>query len=238
MAASGHSVGPDVLATASNLAICDLFVVGGASQSFTSDEITALSSWVQGGGLLLVFSDRDLNSSPLNTMLAGIGSSIQFGPGSMDQNFYFNGGVFATTGVAGQWMSGTPGIRVNGGIGLTRGGAGWTNRQKSDAEAYIHYEAIGSGFVFAFGDRLDHDYFNFSAGTPRLRFFQNLSNFEPKIQENPVDPPPVSDDPPVQPPTGGEDPVTAETPEPGTFALMAAGGLGIWMVRKRAARLS
>lgn len=239
MTAAGHSVGPDMLATASNLAMSDLFVVAGASQAFTPEEIAALGSWVNGGGLLLVFTDRSLNSSPLNVMLDGIGSSLHFGPGSMDQNFYLKPGVFASDGVVGQWMGGTPGTVVNGGTGLTRGGtSGWTNTQRAQAEAYIHYEALGSGFVFAFGDRLDHNYFSFAAGSPRLAFFQNLGNFEPS---GPVVPPPPdpgipTDDPPAPPSTDGDGNGVTQTPEPGTLGLMLAGGLVIWNIRLRRGR--
>ena len=238
MTASGHTVGPDVLATASNLTGSDLFVIAGASQPFTSEEITALGSWVNGGGLLLVLIDSSGNPSPLNAMLTGIGSSLRFGPGTVKQNFFFKGGVFATDGIVGQFMGATVGVPVSGGTGLTQGGtAGWNDRQRAEAETYIHYEAMGLGFVFAIGDRLENDYFSFPAGSPRLRFFQNLANFEPSAPVTPpITPDPPADDPPAQPPTSSDNSVDAQTPEPGTLAFMLAGCIAIWNIRSRRCR--
>jgi hypothetical protein len=222
MTGAGYTVGADVDAVAANLAGYDSFVIGGAGRAATATEISNLSVWVAAGGSLLVFNDRDLDAAPLNALLAGIGSSIAYGGATMDQNFYLNGGVFATTtpnSVAGQFLSGTPGRVVTGGTTLTAGGAAWTASQKSAAEAYIHYQQLGLGYIFVFGDRLDHDYFTFGAGLPRTNFFLNLGSYTM----------PSGGDPP-----GG--PVTNETPEP-AGALLVGGGVAVLLRtwRKRAA---
>ena len=220
---AGYTVRADTDASAANLAGCDTFVVGGASRSAAADEVSALTAWVTGGGLLLMLTDRDDNAAPLNALLAAMGSGVSYGGGTMDQNFYMGSGVFAASSpysVSGSWFSGTPGRVVAGGTTLTFGGAGWTASQQSAAEAYIHYQKLGLGYVFVLGDRLDNNYFAFDAGTPRANFFLNLGNYA-YAQDLTGSP---------DPPTGGGD-----VPEPSTL-LLAGAGVAALVWRGRAAR--
>lgn len=237
----GYSVGPDVEAVASNLAAYDSFVIAGARRNATATELADLGGWVASGGLLMVFTDASFDKNPLNALLSGIGSSLSLG-GSMDQNFFLKGGVFATTSpgnIAGAFMSGTPGTKVSGGTALSYGGAGWTDRQKSDAAAYVHFEQIGLGYIFVFGDRLDNNYFTFGEPidhasqtlTPRANLFVNLGGYmNPHGATSGGGNTPADPDPdPVTDPVG--DPV----PEPGS-AVLAGIGLASALAARRLRR--
>jgi hypothetical protein len=209
MVAAGNTVAPDGPASASALAGFDSFVIAGPGRTPTGEEISALSSFVTTGGLIILLEDQNPDTHGYaNALLSGIGSSIQVSWSSMTQNMYLLGGVFATDGLVGSFLSGTPGRRITGGTALTTGGAGWTASQIADAEAYIHYEQIGLGYVFVFGDRLDHNVFDLSPTGARAKLFTNLGSYEK--------------------PQNGSDP--SEVPEPGTqfLALAGLGALGIW----------
>jgi hypothetical protein len=218
LTAAGNTIPADAAITAANLSLYDSFLIGEPSSTPTAAEISALAAWLLAGGQLLLFNDGSSNASNANAILSGVGSTMSVG-GSMDQNMFLTGSIYAVTtpnNVAGQFLSGTPGQRVSGGTNLTTGGAGWTASQIADAEAYIHYEQLGLGFVIAFGDRLDHDYFSLASGSPRLNFFTNLGAFDNVgLDGAPTGPDPV--------------------PEPTTIITMAAGVIGLLTLRRRRA---
>jgi hypothetical protein len=208
--AAGNTVAPDGGATASVLAAFDSFVIAGPGRAPTSDEISALWSFVTLGGLLMLFEDQNPDTHQYaNTLLTGVGSSIQVGAGTMTQNMYLVDVCFATSGLGGRFVSGTPGRRITGGTTLTTGGADWTAGQIADAEAYLHYEQIGLGYVFVFGDRFDHNFFDFSPGTVRAELFTNLGSYEK----------PTSD------PSG--------VPEPSSLVLLGTGLAFAALMRRR-----
>ena len=213
--AAGHTVAPDGPVNTAVLPGFDAFVIAEPGRMLTDDELTALGGFIRSGGLLLILLDRDMDFADAipatNAIFAGVGSSIRTSGATMDQNMFLNGGVFATDGppnnVAGAFLSGTPGHRITGGIALTRGGTtGWNDSQRAAAEAYIHYEQIGLGYAFAFGDRLDNNYFDFGPTYPRAQFFTNLASY-------------VN-------PHGAAEP-TSEAPEPSTAAVGFTGLVGL-----------
>lgn len=133
------------------------------------------------------------------SILAGIGSSIVGGGSPV--NGALAGGIFATTGppfnIVGSSLTTTPGTAVTGGTSL--------------AGSYLHYQAIGSGFVFAFADRLDHNVFATSASNVNGQLFLNLANG-----------------------AGEPEPV----PEPATLSLLGLGLFGAGVARRRKQRHS
>lgn len=216
MVAAGNTVAPDGPATASALAGFDSFVVGGPGRAPTAEEISAISLFVASGGLLVMFEDQNPDTHVYaNALLTGIGSTIQVSDSNMDQNMYLIDASFATAGLGGRFAGGTPGRRIYGGTTLTTGGAGWTARQIADAEAYLHFEQIGLGCVFVFGDRMDHNVFEFSPGSVPNLLFTNLGSYEK--------------------PEGGSEP--SEVPEPSSLALAGA-GLAVAVLLGRWRRLS
>jgi hypothetical protein len=221
---AGHTIAANGPAATTALAGFDSFVVADPGRAATAAEVAALSDFVQTGGSLLVFVDRDsLNNafiSDTNGILSGIGSGIRVSTATMDQNMYLTGGVFATASlydVSGQFLSGTPGHVVTGGTALTRGGAGWTPAQAAAASAYIHYEQLGLGYLFVFGDRLDNNYFTMDVGSTRGRMFLNLASYDnPHGSVPPPEPGPV--------------------PEPATMILTATAMAGAFLEARRTKR--
>lgn len=162
---AGHTVKPDTAITAANLAGDDIFVIGEAMITPNASELSDLSAWVNGGGVLLILTDSGESGGvpSSNAILSGIGSSMGFGGSFTDAPLA--GGVFATEGppfnIVGQTLLDSPGNGVIGGNVL--------------AGTYIQYEAIGSGFVFAFGDRPDNDYFGPTSANINGQLFLNIA---------------------------------------------------------------
>lgn len=142
----GHVVEADEAMTAALLADDQMWVIGEAASVPSAPELAALSAWVHGGGTLLVLADSagvgGVNGSAI---LSGIGSAMAFGgtPAAAP----LAGGIFASEGppydIVGQNLVTSIATAITGGTVL--------------AGTYIQYEALGSGYVFAFGDRSDHN---------------------------------------------------------------------------------
>lgn len=200
MIAQGYTVTADQAMNALNLASYDVFVVAEATVAPGAAELSALSAWVGTGGVLLVLGDSSgTGAAGNNAIYAGIGSSIVQAYDTGASGSVLAGGVFATTGppydIVGQSLSTTLGSSMSGGTEL--------------AGSYIRYEQIGLGYVFGFGDRLDHDFFSPSAGNVNGQLFLNLA---------------------ARGANGGG----AEIPEPLSALLVGSGLLaaGLWKLRR------
>ena len=176
---AGTDVGGTSLAeaiTAANLANDDLFIIGegyvfGQEDVIpTPGELTVLNDWVRGGGLLLIFSNSSFHGGDSgNAILSAIGSSISLAEAhAVPSGVNLQGGNFATEGppydIVGEVLGVTEGNIASGGITLYEDG--------------LHFEAIGCGYVYAFGDRYDHNTFlpegtNYNENNGRL--FLNIA---------------------------------------------------------------
>ena len=150
MIGAGNTVLADSAITAGNLAGDNVFVIGEALSSPTAAEGTALANFVNGGGILLVLFDSGCSGCVGgNAALADVGSTMS-ASGANPVVAPFPGGIFATTGppfnLVGQTLDTSPGSAIAGGIDI--------------AGTYVAYQHIGSGFVFAFADRSDHNTFS------------------------------------------------------------------------------
>ncbi len=198
MIGAGHTVEADESITAGNLSNNDLFIVGEAGGAPTAGELTDLLSWVGGGGILLVLADSGgSGAAGGNAILSALGTGMVFGGSPV--NSPLSGGNFASTGppygIVGSSISVTPGTAVTGGTSL--------------AGTYIQYSAVGSGWVYAFADRSDHDFFGPTSGNVQGQLFLNLAGGGGGGEPNPI-------------------------PEPATLMLLGSGLAGL-LLRKRAA---
>ena len=193
---AGHTVQADSGITAGGLASMDLFWIGEASSTPTAGELSALTPWVNGGGRLLVLFDSGCSGCiGGNGFLSGIGSTLAASNSSAAVS-PFVGGNFATTGgpfnLVGQTLTTSPGMAITGGTLL--------------AGSFLGYQQIGSGFVFAFADRSDHNVFNPTAATVNGQLFLNIA-------------------------AGAGD--SGAVPEPATYALIGASLAGLAILRRR-----
>ena len=145
MEAAGHQVLPDAPITEKILKSVQVLVIAEPTTIPTVDELLLVKTFVNAGGLVLLFGDTGIDRPTYNGLLAGIGSSITYttttiGTTSALQENQFTVGP---TRVVGSSLSVTSG---NG----TAGGTLVDNN-------YIRYDVIGAGLVFAFGDRIDHN---------------------------------------------------------------------------------
>lgn len=163
MTGAGHVVAADAAISAANLSGYDMFVIGEATATPPGGELSDLASWVDGGGCLIISVDSGTNVAASNAILAGIGSTMVFGGGPT--NAPLAGGVFFTEGppynIVGQSLATSPGQAVTG--GTTLGGG------------FLHVEQLGTGWVFAMGDRWDHNFTSPSNANPNGQIFLNAA---------------------------------------------------------------
>jgi PEP-CTERM motif len=162
--ADGDTVLPDSAITAGILSD-DVFVIGEPLTAPTGGEISTLSTFVNTGGILLLFNDSGFSGgSANNTILAGIGSSMTVLNSSASvAPFPVDG--FATNNdfnLVGQTLGTSPGMAISGGTAI--------------AGSFISYQQLGSGFVFVFGDRSDHNTFNPTAPSVNGQLFLNITD--------------------------------------------------------------
>lgn len=162
---AGHTVEADEAITAGNLANNTHFVFGEPTVSLTAGELSTLTTWVSGGGILLLLADSGNSGLPaLNNIAAGIGSALNWN-GSAGSSGLLAGGNFATTGgpfnIVGSSLSLSPGTAVvAGGIAL--------------AGDNLRVEQIGAGYVFGFSDRSDHNVFSPTNANVNGQLFLNI----------------------------------------------------------------
>lgn len=205
MITAGHTVEADGAITAANLANDQLFIVGEGSVP-TAGEITDLANWVTGGGILILFTNSNFSGGAgANAILTGLGSTMSLSSGFSSATGPLQGGNFASTGppynIVGQNIAVSPGNFVSGGNTLYGFG--------------IHYEQIGSGFVYAFGDRYDHNAFSPSAANTNGQLFLNIAN-------------------------GAM--MSSVVPEPSTFTLLGIGTFGMafygWRLNRKKRKMA
>lgn len=193
---AGHTILPDGAISAATLAAMDVFVIGEAGAGPSGAELSDLGAWVSGGGVLLVFFDSSCSGcTGGNAVLSGLGTGMSASGSASGTTLL--GGNFATEGppynLVGSALATTPGTAISGGTSL--------------AGSYLQYAVLGSGYVFAFGDRSDHNFFNPTASNVNGQLFLNIAGG-----------------------AGGG----GEIPEPSAAVLVAGGLAAVALLRRRA----
>ncbi|MEP7083449.1 MAG: IPTL-CTERM sorting domain-containing protein [Betaproteobacteria bacterium] len=145
MVASGRRVEGDGAITDATLKSASVYIFGEPTATPTASELMALRQFVNNGGIVLIFGDTGIDLPTYNNLLAGIGSTITFIPTTIGTTSALADGQFTQgpSKISGSSLSVTSG---NG----TAGGTLIDNN-------YVRYEPIGAGYVFVFGDRIDHN---------------------------------------------------------------------------------
>ena len=145
MLASGRRVEGDGTITDAALKNASVYVIGEPTATPVASELTALRQFVNNGGIVLIFGDTGIDLPTYNNLLAGIGSTITFIPTTIGTTSALVDGQFTEgpSKISGSSLSVTSG---NG----TAGGTLIDNN-------YVRYEPLGAGYVFVFGDRIDHN---------------------------------------------------------------------------------
>jgi hypothetical protein len=193
---AGHTVEADGALTAAGLANDDVFVIAEATRSLTGAETTDLFNWVSGGGILWIGVDSPTNQALSNAILAGLGSSMSFSAGNTGTGSPLVGGNFATNNVydiVGQSLTLSIGREV-----ILGGGGSYLSNN------IFGYQQIGSGFIFAAGDRFEHNFSNSTAASTNGQLILNIA-------AGPI----------------------ARVPEPTSIALLALGLLALAFARRR-----
>ena len=206
MQSRGHTVEADGGISAAGLAGDSVFVIGEATRTTTAKETADLTAWVNGGGRLLVTADSSSTGvSHGNAILAAIGSGLSFGGvginGTLQTgSFLTDGGPFTITGST---LTVTPGTAVSGGTAL--------------AGNYVAMEAMGSGYVFGFGDHFTHEFFNNSVTNVNGQMHINLVEGDTKVGT-------------------GSGPSASAVPVPAPIAMLGAVAVGFGILARRKAK--
>jgi hypothetical protein len=113
--------------------------------------------------VLVLLADVGANPTFYNAILSGVGSSITIA-----------GNAASAPLVAGSYASQGPPFNLVGRSLTVSSGSGVVGGAVL-AGSYLHYEAIGQGTVFVFGDRLDHNALNPNAASVNGQLFLNIA---------------------------------------------------------------
>ena len=172
----GHTVEADGALTAANLANDDMFVIGETARALTAQESDDLEDWVKAGGIFWLSVDSNSNVAFSNNMLTVLGSGMSFSNASSGSGSPLAGGNFATDKVY---------DIVGDSLKLSPGKSVWLGGAASYlSDDILAFEQIGLGWVFAAGDRFEH---NFSIPTAASVNGQLMLN----VAAGPADPSPV-----------------------------------------------
>ena len=155
MQAAGHQVRPDAPITDATLRMAVL-VIGEPVAAPTLSEFDTLRDFLAAGGMILLFGDTGIDLNTYNTLLTGIGSTIQFTPTTIGTSSALGAGPFTDgpSSIVGASLSVTSGNGTSGGTLIDNN--------------YVRYERIGAGYLVVFGDRIDHDDFITATNTTLL----------------------------------------------------------------------
>jgi hypothetical protein len=144
MEQAGHYVLPDapISDQTRNSAV---LVLGEPLSAPTASEASLLRRYVEAGGVVLLFGDTGIDLTTYNSLLSGLGSAIQFTTSTVSTTSALPVGEFTT---APSKISGSS-LNVTSGTGTAGGSAIDSN--------FVRFERIGNGFIFVFGDRIDHN---------------------------------------------------------------------------------
>jgi hypothetical protein len=192
MIAAGNTVRPDEdLITA--ITGTNALVIGEATGAPNAGELLALDAWLRSGGILMLFGDSGgTGAAGNNAITTALGSTLHQANDFVNLPGTLVGGIFGSEGppnnIVGLTLASTPASTISGGNEL--------------ADGLIRWEALDSGYIFMFGDRLDHNVNVGGAGSVNFRLFENLAYG-------------VANTPPTPP--------TNDIPEPSTTFLMLSG---------------
>ena len=145
MLAAGNRVESDGAITDAALKSSSVYVIGEPTATPTAAELASLREFVKNGGLVLLFGDTGIDLPTYNNLLTGIGSTISFIPTTIGTTSALVDGQFTQnpSKISGNTLSVTSGNGMTGGTLIDNN--------------YVRYEPIGAGYVFVFGDRIDHN---------------------------------------------------------------------------------
>lgn len=163
----GHAVEADSALTAANLANDDAYLIGEPSRNLNPTEQADLSSWINAGGILMLFVDSGTSDFPqANDILSGLGTTLSFNTsqsvtaGPIQDVNYAADNIFDLVGS-------TP--TFSPGHATVLGGAG-----AHLSETLIAVQPLGNGYVFAFGDRFEHNFSNSTAASTNGQLMLNI----------------------------------------------------------------
>lgn len=141
---AGHRVESDAPISDASLR-SGVMVIGEPIATPSAAELGKLRGFVGAGGIVLLFGDTGIELNTYNDLLTGLGSTIQFTTTTVSTSSALGSGPFTEnpSRIIGTSLSVTSGNGTSGGTAIDNN--------------YVRYEQIGVGYVFAFGDRIDHD---------------------------------------------------------------------------------
>jgi hypothetical protein len=155
MQSAGHKVQPDAPINDVSLRSA-VFVIGEPIATPTPAELAKLKAFLIAGGMILLFGDTGIDLNTYNDLLAGLSSTIQFTTTTIGTSSALGSGPFTDnpSRISGASLSVTSGNGTSGG--------------KLIDNNYVRFESVGNGYVFVFGDRIDHDEFISTTNTSLL----------------------------------------------------------------------